>query len=99
MLIQAWKTFVRAALIVIAASSTATGAVPQTINYQGFLTSPGGQPINATVSLTLRLYAAAENGVALWEETLPGVGVTNGLFSVERGKVTPLNLPFDAQYF
>ncbi len=30
-------------------------AVPHKINYQGFLTNPGGTPVNTTVSMTFKL--------------------------------------------
>ncbi len=36
-------------------SSVVYGAVPQTINYQGYLKDASG-PVNGTVSMTFKLY-------------------------------------------
>jgi hypothetical protein len=78
----------------------ASAVVPQKINYQGFLTTPppASIPINASVSMTINLYSVAVGGVALYTETQT-VPVNNGLFDVVIGEVTPLSLPFTAQYF
>jgi hypothetical protein len=98
MTIRIRKALARMALMLVAAGG-AIAAVPQTMTYQGFVKSAGGVPVNEPVSLTLRLYDALQNGTKLWEETLPNVTVNNGVFTVELGKVTALNLPFDAPYF
>jgi hypothetical protein len=74
-------------------------AVPNTINYQGFLTdATTGQPQNATVSVTFKLYDALTAGNLLYTET-QSVTPTNGTFNVQIGSVvgTPLfnTLVFD----
>ncbi len=74
-------------------------APPQTINYQGYITSPIGTPVNTSVQMTFRLYNAPSGGGALWTETQPSVGVINGSFSATLGAVTPIPLPFDVQYW
>jgi hypothetical protein len=81
-------------------SGVVSAAVPQKINYQGYLTSPApaSVPVNGVVSMTLNIYNVAVAGAALYTET-QNVAVTNGLFNVVIGEVTPLTLPFDAQYF
>ncbi|MEP7155555.1 MAG: tail fiber domain-containing protein [Betaproteobacteria bacterium] len=76
-----------------------SAAPPQTINYQGYLTSPAGAPVNATVAMTFRLYGAASGGGALWTEAQPSVGVSNGSFNVVLGSLSPIPLPFDAPYW
>jgi hypothetical protein len=64
-------------------------AVPQLISYQGQLNDQAGVPVNATVSFIFSIYDVASGGTALWTEaqTLP---VTNGIFNVQLGAVTPL---------
>ena len=79
----------------------ALAAPPQTINYQGVLTDPGGTAINVPVVMTFRLYNAASGGAALWTETQLSVNVVNGKFDTLLGSVpaSPLTLPFDVPYW
>jgi len=79
--------------------SISSAAVPQTINYQGYLTDSGGTPIDATVQITFSLYNVATGGTALWTETQSSVTVSDGIYSVILGSVTPINLSFDEQYY
>jgi len=91
----------RAITLLLAAALCCGGAkalVPHEINYQGYLTNPGGTPVNATVPIVLNLYNVATGGVALYTET-QSVTVTNGVFKVLIGSVTPLPLPFDVPYY
>ncbi|RKZ25192.1 hypothetical protein DRQ26_06285, partial [bacterium] len=74
-------------------------AVPQQINYQGKLTDATGVALDGTYNLTFRLYNASSGGSVLWSETHSGVTITKGLFDVILGSSTPINLPFDAQYW
>ena len=76
-------------------------AVPQTINYQGMLKTSGGTPVNGAINMTFRLYSSATDTLnpALWIESQPTVTVTAGRYSVVLGSVTPINLPFDGQYY
>ena len=77
----------------------AIAASPQTINYQGYLTTPAGTPVNTTAVMTFRLYNAASGGAALYSETQPSLAVTNGSFNAVIGAVTPITLPFDVPYW
>ncbi len=63
---------------------------PKEISYQGLLTTSSGAPA-ADGSYTLRfdLYNVLGGGVSLWTETQIGVPVSNGVFSVRLGSVTP----------
>ena len=72
--------------------------VPHKINYQGYLTTAGGTPVNATVSMALKLYNVLTGGAELYSETQT-VTVTNGVFNVVIGSVTALALPFDVPYY
>ena len=72
--------------------------MPHKLNYQGFLTNPGGTPINASLSMAFKLYTVPTGGVALYTETQT-VSVNGGVFDVVVGSVTPLNLAFDVPYY
>ena len=74
----------------------ANAALPTTINYQGYLTDSTGSPLSSppAVNITFRLYTTVSGGSMLWSET-QAVTVSNGLFNVELGSLTPLNLPAD----
>ena len=58
----------RAIILLLAAAlccGSAHAAVPHEINYQGYLTDPGGAPVNATVQMVFSLYDTATGGTAL----------------------------------
>ncbi len=63
-------------------------AVPTTVGYQGSLTDPAGTPVNTTLPMVFSLYDAPAAATPLWSET-QSVTVTNGIFSVRLGSVTP----------
>jgi hypothetical protein len=62
----------------------ARAGVPDTVSFQGRLTSPNGQPVADTDSqtLTFRLYDAPTGGTLLWSQTSSSVQVRGGAFSV-----------------
>jgi hypothetical protein len=78
--------------------STAHASIPEKINYQGYLTDPQGSPIDDTITLTFSIYPNTTDETPLWTET-QSVTVTDGIFSVNLGDVTTLNLPFDTPYY
>jgi hypothetical protein len=85
--------------LAVALSQFVPAQIPQTISYQGVLTGTDGSPVtNGTFSLTFKLYNDASKGDTLWQET-QDVEVSKGVFSVILGSKTPLNLPFDEQYW
>jgi len=86
-------------LVTILWLGPAAAEVPRSINYQGYLTTSTGLPVDATLILTLRLYADEMGGVPLWQETQMGVVVSNGVFNVELGKFNPIPLPFGGIYY
>nr|NQU90610.1 hypothetical protein [Bacteroidota bacterium] len=63
--------------------------VPTTTNYQGKITDIDGNPLNEQVSAVFSVYGEDAGGVALWSETHENVEVTNGIFSVLLGSVSP----------
>jgi len=73
-------------------------AIPQKINYQGYLTNTAGVPVNETVQMRFSIYDVSSGGSALWTET-QNIPVINGIYNVALGDVTPIPLPFDVQYY
>jgi len=69
-------------------------AIPQRINYQGYLTDSVGQPIDGTRSVTFEFYDAETDGnlVGAFSETQT-VTVTEGLFNVLIGADTVGGIP------
>jgi hypothetical protein len=83
-------------IMTVAAQAT----IPETINYQGYLTDISGNPVNTTVSMTFRIYTVASGGAALWTETQNNVPVTNGIYHVILGSMESMGaLAFDVPYF
>lgn len=78
-----------AALIMLAAGAQAQ--VPQVINYQGQLTDASGNPANGTFTMIFKIFDAASGGSQLYTET-QSVTVSNGVFNVLIGSVTPVPL-------
>ena len=77
---------------------TLLGAVPEMINYQGFLENQNGNPLpNQDYVLTFRVYGSESEGVPIWgPQTFDGSGgtgagalvpVVNGYFSLMLGPV------------
>jgi hypothetical protein len=72
---------------------------PATMNYQGKLTDASGVAVSGPVNIVFRVFDVETGGTALWSETRSSIPVTNGLFDVILGEVTPLDIPFDRQYW
>ncbi|MEM7531665.1 MAG: hypothetical protein AAF639_05800 [Chloroflexota bacterium] len=73
-----------------AANTPSTSIIP----YQGRLADADGNPLTATVDMHFRLYDTAEGGTPLWAEAWTdanGVQVTDGLFNVMLGSITPIS--------
>ncbi len=65
-------------------------AVPDQLNYQGYLVDTADtSAVTATLEMTFRLFNSETDGTELWSETHAGVPVSNGLFQVLLGSVTP----------
>lgn len=79
-----------AASAVFAMSISATGAVPELINYQGRLTDASGTPLDTTVAMTFTIYDDPADGSIIWSESQTSVTVANGLFAVLLGSVNPI---------
>ena len=88
-----------AALLVFCLSATAPAHLPRIMSYQGVLTDAAGSAVaDGIYGVAFKLYETDASGTEIWAETQP-VEVTKGIFSVLLGSVTPLDLPFDGQYW
>ncbi len=77
-------------------------AVPRSMNYQGKLTDTDGIAVNADLDMIFRIYSVETGGTAIWTESHTGVNqvsVVKGLFDVELGSITPINLDFSTDYW
>src|SRR5512139_3994904 len=76
-------------------------AIPQKINYQGYLANAQGVPVTGSIQMVFAIYDAPSSGTNLWEET-HNVNVTSGVYNVILGEGTPpnpINLSFDIPYY
>ncbi|MEY3313408.1 MAG: hypothetical protein RLZZ578_928 [Bacteroidota bacterium] len=72
---------------------------PKKLSYQGLLLINKDTPYpDSSYEITLTLYDAAQSGSVLWKETQT-LTTVNGVFDAILGEITPLNLPFDKQYW
>ncbi len=73
----------------------AAASVPQVINFQGRLTDNVNNPISANKTFIFKFYDSPAGGTQLpaaspWTETQANIPVTNGVFNVQIGSVTPI---------
>ncbi len=82
-------------------ASLAHAQLPQTISYQGYLSTVGGLPVHdSSYTITFKLYNVASGGSALWTEAHSNVSTAKGTFSVILGSVTPLTgVDFNQQLY
>ena len=80
------------------ASTMVYADVPKLINHQGYLTNSAGTPVNASVPIIFTIYNVPTGGTALWTETRTVIP-SKGVFDVNLGETTPINLPFDVPYY
>ena len=87
------------AIVAVFCCGVAAAQVPHTLNYQGFLTSLSGAPVNnAGLQMVFNIYDLPSGGVALHTETQTVV-VSNGIFNVLLGTSAALTLPFATQHY
>lgn len=65
-----------------ASPQVVTGAVGETISYQGQLTDDEGAPLNGTYTMVFRLYPTSSGGAPIYESGPLNVNVDEGLFRV-----------------
>jgi len=78
--------------------------VPQTMSYQGLITDGSGNPvIDGNYTITFKIYdftpiAGSGSENSIWDETQT-VQVSDGIVNVLLGRLNPLALDFDKQYW
>jgi len=66
-------------------------AVPQLINYQGYLTDASGQPVpNGSYQIIFRIYGSPAGTDIYWDNGHRSITITNGNFSYLLGSHVPL---------
>ncbi len=91
------KRLLLSCLFLFLMMASAWADVPGTMTFQGILTDDQGQPLNETLSVTLKLYDAANGGNSLWTET-QNAEVNQGYLSLHLGDTNPLDANiFDGQ--
>jgi hypothetical protein len=79
------------------AAPAAPGPSATTINYQGRLADPAGDPKNGIFGMSFSLWDAAADGSLVWgPESHAAVPVSDGLFSVGLGSQTSGGIPTSA---
>ncbi len=84
------KKITCALLLIAFGAASLYAQIPGLINFQGKLLDTSNNPKNGTFSMVFSIYNVATGGSSLWTETQPSVSVTNGVFSVQLGAVTPI---------
>lgn len=86
--------------VLILTASFAFSAIPQKISYQGVLrNSTSGLIVSdGNYNMTFKIYSVASAGTEIWSETQTAVAVSNGIFAVELGSVTPITTITSAQF-
>ncbi len=90
--------FVRLLVVVLALSALLGAAgVPQIINFQGRLTDASNNPVSANKTFIFKFYDTSVVGtgtqlptIGAWTETQVNIPVTNGVFNVQIGAVSPI---------
>ncbi|GEM_PF-5428380 len=76
---------------------SSAAAVPQSISYQGLLTTTTGTPVaDGSYALQFDLYDTAAGGASQWSEIFSSVPVQHGTFSVILDTMT---FPFTKQFY
>jgi hypothetical protein len=88
---QSLKKVLVLSVVYVCFSVACYGAVPQQIDFQGRLTSNQGTPLTGSYKFVFSIYDAVTGGSQLWTETQDGISVTNGVYSVIIGTITPIS--------
>ena len=79
------------------AASAAAQVFPAYLNYQGKLSNSAGSPLSGTYSFGFTLYSQASGGSFIFQDLNytagNAVSVSNGVYSVQIGSMTPGGIP------
>ena len=70
------------------------------LSVQGTLKNSDGTSVaDGRFNMTFRLYTASSGGTAIWTESQANVPVRAGVYSVQLGKITPIDITFTENLF
>jgi len=83
------------------AATVTLAAVPQTINYQGYLRDSSGIPVNGRILIAFALYTSMNpEDTPVWSEPEKRIDIINGIYSTQIGsEENPLKASFDVPYY
>ena len=79
-----YLTAIISGLALLLSAGAALAAPPQSLYFQGYLTDPGGIPVNGNWPMTFGFFTQPSGGEPLWEDMLD-VETESGVFSVVLG--------------
>ncbi len=87
-------------MIAFFSSDIFSQSIPRQLNYQGVLRNAAGTNVpDSSYTMNFKIYNDSAGGTALWSETQQ-VSVSDGLFSVRLGSVSPItNVPFNRAHY
>src|SRR5438552_14887639 len=91
-----WSLLLGTIFFTSVSSVRAQNGVPSGITFQGLLLDQKGVPVNSQVSMIIHLLDTA--GSLIYQQSLPAVNVTNGIFNVVLGNPFPPGMSFNEQY-
>jgi hypothetical protein len=87
------------AVLLMLGAGTASAQSTQ-ISVQGILKKSNGNAVaDGLYPLTFRVYDVEQGGTAIWTEIQPDVELAGGIYNVLLGSVTPIDLPFNTNYY
>ncbi len=94
------QTFILTALAVFLIGISASySQIPRLMSYQGVITNSDGTLLpDGTYSIGFSMYTQETGGSPIWTES-QNIAVEHALFNVILGTNSPLNIPFDKQYW
>ncbi len=94
---RSFLIFLTAALAAIAPAGSAL--ISHQISYQGYLTDSSGEPLTGGYSFVFRIFDTESGGTHRWQESQDAVSVEEGLFHVQLGIETPIDMDFDGIFW
>ena len=73
------------AMVLVTSLPRAEAALPDTVHFQGSLTTQSGAPVEGTFNLDISLHDAKDGGALLWSKLFTAVPVASGVFELELG--------------
>ncbi|MBI3220217.1 MAG: hypothetical protein HYZ44_11955 [Bacteroidetes bacterium] len=94
------RTFILTSLtLFLFGISVSFAQIPRIMTYQGVITNADGTLLpDGTYSIGFSMYTQETGGTPIWSES-QNISVERALFNVILGTNSPLNIPFDKQYW